>query len=155
MQTVARPAGPLPRLAGAVPAAAARWTSIVARVIGAGASVGYAIDQSYDRTQVVTVVVAVVVMLSLLPTGRATPWLTPFGGWLSALGAGTLLFAGAVLVHEPLGIVMLLAGLVACAATAVVNHARRVHPLWTTAGVLMSSGLIVLIAVTVALAVVG
>ena len=139
---------PLVRAAAVVPLEAARLVSIVARVAGASSSFYYAVDQDYDRTQVVTVIVGVLVLATFIPAGRLT-------GWLTALGGGLLLFSGAILVHEPAGIAMLTLGAVAWLAAAAWNHHAGRDIAGTVSGLLMGALVSVAVIAVVVLAVEG
>ncbi len=103
METTAT--NPLSRMAESLPVAALRGASIAARIFGAGMALLIALDQTYDPTQVFTVITAVAILLSLAPlTGSV-------GDLAAALGAGVVFFAGSVLTHFEPGITMLAMGL--------------------------------------------
>ena|SRR5688572_17944912 len=139
---------PLTRAADAVPEPLARVVSVAARVAGAALAFYYAIDQDYDRTQFVTVILGALVLLTLVPAGKRT-------GLLTALGGGLLLFGGTILVHEPAGVGMLAAGVVAWAAAAVWNRHRGDAVSGTVVGLFLGALVIVAVIVLVALTVEG
>jgi hypothetical protein len=114
METTAT--NPLSRVAFGVPAQAANAASKGGRAVGALIAIAIAFDQSYDPTQVFASVVAAVVAATLLPMPR------PAGDWVSALGAGTVFFAGTLLTHMGLGLALLAVGALAGAASFALPH---------------------------------
>jgi len=117
MSTVSKAnANPLAQAADAVPASAAYTLSICARVAGALAALYIAIDQSYDRTQILAAGAAVIVVLSLAPLPPATR------AWFSSLGAAVLFFGGSLLLSYEAGIVMLTAGAIGALAGLLHSH---------------------------------
>ena len=104
-------ANPLLSVANRFPTQALRAASIAGRLFGALLLVAVAFDQSYDPTQVFTAVAAGVVALTLVSLPGAP------GDWMSALGAGVVFFAGAVLTHLEPGLTMLAMGLLSGLAT--------------------------------------
>lgn len=138
-------ANPLAQAAAAVPPALLAAATIAARATGLALALFYAVDQSYDGTQVYTVAVAVLLASSLVPLqGRA-------GQWLSASGASLLLFAGANLTSQPAGIAMLVAGAAGWVATAAALS-RRGASLTALGGLVVGAALAFALAVaTIAL----
>lgn len=143
--TMTSPSNPLARLADAIPEMPAFAASIVARIIGAGAALFYAYDQDtlfpsrhFPRTWVFCSVAAAIVILSILPWERllAKPALATF---LGALGGGILVFAGANLSHKPVGVLVLISGVVAWLAFAAVSHQRKADPGSLVSGLFMGS----------------
>ncbi len=98
---------PLARTAQALPDGFAAAVSIGARLLGAVAAIYIAIDQSYDRTQLLAAGVAVISLASLAPIGGRAR------GWLSGFGASVVFFAGALLWNLEAGMLMVAAGAVA------------------------------------------
>ncbi|HET7738117.1 MAG TPA: hypothetical protein VFK32_06040 [Tepidiformaceae bacterium] len=136
---------PLARVTASLPNEAIRAIALGAVVVGAGALLAIAVDQSYDRTQVFAIVVAAVVLATLLI--RRLP-----GDWF---GAGMLFFAGASLSGMGLGVAALLSGVVAvCAAASGDSRAGRA----LDGGVLaffVAAGAVVALVVGIALMVEG
>jgi hypothetical protein len=77
--------------------------SMASRVAGAALALGIAADQSYDRTQVLTVVIAVLVLATLAPLPRGQLW-------AAGIGAGLLFFGGTNLSHLTPGAAMMAMG---------------------------------------------
>lgn len=128
-----------------------RWTgtaSVATRVLGAAFAFGIALGEAYDRTQVVATVAGLFVLASLMPAGRATPV-------IAGLGAGLLVFTASALIHEPLGILMLVAGVAAWIALSLQRAGHDWQVAATAAGFLGGAGVTLAIAVAVALAVEG
>ena len=116
---------PLSRIALESPPWLAVALSIGGRIAGAALAVYIAQDQSYDRTQVFAIGLAILAALSLagmlqLPLG--------LGGFVPALAAGTLFFAGAVLLDQAAGVLMLIAGAAAFAGVLMANHRDGADP---------------------------
>lgn len=102
METTA--ANPLANLASGIPLQTLRAASIAGRLFGAGLAIAVAFDQSYDPTQVFTVVLAGLVLATLIPLSGAR------GDLAAAVGAGMVFFAGTVLTHLSPGLAMLAMG---------------------------------------------
>lgn len=102
METTA--SNPLASLAWGIPLQTLRAASIAGRLFGAGFAIAVAFDQSYNPTQVFTVVLAGLVLATLAPLSGSR------GDVVAALGAGMVFFAGTVLTHLPPGLAMLAMG---------------------------------------------
>lgn len=98
---------PLSRLAYGLSEQTLRAASVAGRIFGAGLALLIALDQTYDPTQVFTVLVAVVVLTTLAPIPGSA------GDWLAAFGSGAVFFAGTVLTHLGPGLGLLAMGLLA------------------------------------------
>lgn len=123
---------PLARIAESIPVVPALAVSMLARLVGAGAAIYYAYDQDvlfpgrhFPRTWVFAIVIASVALLSLLPWERIFPRREALAVWAGALGCGILVFGGANLAHKALGVVVLVAGVVAWLAFAAAAHHKR------------------------------
>lgn len=114
METVA--SNPFSRAALQVPAAAARLVSRAGRALGAGLAIAIAFDQTYDPTQVFVGVVAALVLATFVPLRGGT------GDLAAAFGAGIVFFAGTLLTHLGVGVVMLVVGAFAGLAALAVAH---------------------------------
>lgn len=125
---------PLAQAAAVVPTELALWLGIAARVAGAGLAIIYAFDQSYDRTQVFTVVLAVLAVLSLVPLRPSLET------WAASLASGLLLFSGAVLAHEVAGVGMLVMGALGWIAAAHAAYRRGVPAGTAVSGLFLSAG---------------
>lgn len=108
---------PLSSLALRLPAQTAYGAAIAGRLFGALLAVGIAFDQSYDPTQVFTLVVAAASLSSLAVRAGAV------GDVAAGFGCGVLFFAGAVLTHLAPGLGMLAMGMLAGLATFAFAHA--------------------------------
>ena len=104
MDTVANP---LSSFIERFPLQALRGASIAGRLFGAGLLASVAFEQSYDPTQVFTLVIAALVLATLVQLPGAA------GDWLAAFSSGAVFFAGAVLTHLGAGPGLLALGLVA------------------------------------------
>ena len=100
-------ANPLSSITERFPLQALRGASIAGRLFGAGLIASVAFEQSYDPTQVFTLVLAAFVLATLVQVPGAV------GDWLAAFGSGAVFFAGAVLTHLGAGPGLLALGLVA------------------------------------------
>ena len=116
-ETTRTPANPLAQFAASVPEGIAGWISVAARVVGAALALYIASDQSYDRTQILCAAIVALVLATLPPLTRMAPF-------IAGLGAGILFFSGALLWAQPAGIGMVVAGIVAVAATLIDTHHR-------------------------------
>jgi hypothetical protein len=130
---------PLARAAHAVPPSGARALSVGGRLVGALFALYVAMDQSYDRTQVVCFVVAAATVLSIVPLSGNS------GAIAAACGAGLLFFAGAALAAEaPLaGAAMLASGAAAVCGTLVASFRDGRHVFWALAGFFAAMPLLV------------
>jgi hypothetical protein len=106
-------ANPLVRAARTLPAPAGWPLALGARIAGGALAIGIAAGQTHDGTRVFAAVMAALTLLSCLPLGdrlRARlPW----------IGAGVLFFGGATLTYLTAGVLLLLCGVLAAAATAI------------------------------------
>ena len=130
---------PLARAATSVPMPLALGLSVAARVAGAAAALWFAYDQ-YDafdgrffgRTWAYTIALAVLAVASCVPVGGRA------AGFVPALGAGILLFAGAILARDgAVGVAVLVAGIVAWLATAAWNEHRGKPAFASVAGLFL------------------
>lgn len=116
---------PLSRLADAVPREAALAVSIAAKLLGAALALWYAYDQDtlfpsehFPRTWAFVTVIAVMALLSAIPASYRG------SAFVSAFGAGVLVFGGANLAQKGAGVGVLVCGVVAWLAVAAWNHRR-------------------------------
>jgi hypothetical protein len=114
METTA--SNPLASLTTSIPAQTLRAASTAGRIFGALLLVAIAFDQSYDPTQVFTVIAAVLILATLVPLAGAP------GDILAAFGAGLVFFAGTVLTHLAPGLGLLAMGLIAGLAAFALAH---------------------------------
>lgn len=150
MEAAPRATGnPLAQAAAAMPTQFALWLGLAARLAGAGFALFYAFDQSYDRTQVFTVILAVLAVFSLIPLRPSLE------AWTVSLASGLLFFSGAVLAHEPVGVGMLLAGALGWVSAASLAYRRALPAGSAVSGLFISSGITFGLIVLVVLSVEG
>jgi hypothetical protein len=132
---------PLVRLARSLPAGIGGIAALIARVAGGALAIAIAVDQSYDGTRIVAAVIAALVLLSCLP------FPSRFRNWFAWLGAGVLFFGGALLVHIPAGMLMLLCGAAAAIGAAIdeQQHGRRSSVLMFFVGFTLTMALMVVV----------
>ena len=112
------PQNPLAALAAAIPAGVASLASVGGRLLAAAAALFIATDQSYDPSQVFTVVVAALFVVSLVPFGDRLSL------FVAGIGCGLAFFAGAILAGQAAGFVMLASGALAGVGQGIVAHRR-------------------------------
>jgi hypothetical protein len=116
---------PVQRLAESVPEEAAYAVSVAAKLAGVALALWYAYDQDtlfpgehFPRTWTIVLLTSVVALVSCI-RGRYRG-----NAIVAAFGAGMLIFGGANLAHRPVGVAVVLCGVVAALAVAAWNHRR-------------------------------
>lgn len=109
-------ANPLSRVALAVPEGLGLGLSLAGRGTGVALALYIAVDQSYNRTEVLAIGVAVVALATLAAS------LATKSAWFPALGGSALFFVGALLWSVDAGIAMLVTGTLAAIGTVLHTH---------------------------------
>ncbi|MEX0782327.1 MAG: hypothetical protein WD557_06725 [Dehalococcoidia bacterium] len=140
-------ANPVERWAESIPEQAAFAVSVAAKLAGVALALWYAYDQDtlfpgehFPRTWTIVVFTSVLALLSCIP-GRY-----PGRAFVAALGAGMLIFGGANLAHRPVGVAVVLCGVIAAVAVAAWNH-RRGEPVAATLFGLVAAGALTALAI--------
>ncbi len=111
---------PIARFAESVPALRAHGVARGARLLAVITALFIAVTQSYDGTQVFALALAVVLLATVAP---APPRVAQF---IRSIGGGIAFFAGAILLSQGAGILLLLLGLLATLAQGIAGyHAGR------------------------------
>ena len=109
-------ANPLSRAALATQDGLDLVLSVAGRLVGAALAIYIAVDQTYNRTEVLAIGVAVVVLVTFA-IGAVTK-----SAWFPSLGASVLFFGGALLWFDTAGEAMVVAGPVAAVGSLIHTH---------------------------------
>jgi len=142
------PSNPLVIAANAISERWALIVSVLARLAGAAGLLFIASDQSYDRTQVFSVLLAALALASAYPPRGI------IGSFLGASGGGLLFFGGAELFEQGAALILIAAGIVVAGASGVMAHRAGKLAACVT-GFFFGAGMTVAMVVGIALLVEG